>query len=336
MVRDKLASRAKGGIARARQLSPQERRDIAKRAAAQRWDTSNLPRAVCSSEDTPLRIADTSLDAYVLEDGTRVLSQAGFLRALGRNKRAAMRSNIVPPMLQGAGLEQFLTDDVLAMSRPISFRTPSGVRANGYSAELLPEVCEIYLKAREAGKLAPNQRPVAQQAEILMRSLAKVGIIALVDEATGYQELRARNALAQILERFIAKELQAYVRTFPNDYYREMFRLRSLRYPEDTVSRPQYFGTLTNDIVYRRLAPGVLNELKKVTPRNSSGNHKHKLFQRLTANVGYPKLREHLGSVTAIMKLSDSWEQFMTKLNWLHPRYGNTIPMVLDDDGRGL
>ena len=321
---------------RAQRLSPEERTAIAKKAAAQRWDTQNLPNAVCSSEDTPLKIADTTLDAYVLEDGTRVLSQAGFLRALGRNRRAAMRSVKVPPMLQGAGLEPFLTPEILEKCRPISFRTPSGIRANGYRADLLPDVCEIYLKAREADKLAPNQRPVAHQAEILTRSLAKVGIIALVDEATGYQELRAKNALAEILEQFIAKELQAYVRTFPDDYYREMFRLRSLKYPEDTVKRPQYFGKLTNDIVYRRLAPGVLQELRKVTPRTSAGHLKHKYFQRLTANVGYPKLREHLGSVTSIMKLSDTWSQFMDRLDRIHPRYGDTIPMEFPDDGQGL
>ena len=336
MAKKSPTGRARGGLARAKRLSPEQRRAIAKKAAAQRWATDDLPTAVCSSEDTPLRISDISLDAYVLDDGTRVLSQAGILRALGRNKRAAMRSVEVPPMLQGAGLEPFLSAEILDKSRPISFRTPNGLRANGYRAELLPEVCEVYLKAREAGTLAPNQRPVAQQAEILMRGLAKVGIIALVDEATGYQELRARNALAEILEQFIAKELQAYVRTFPNDYYREMFRLRGLSYPEHTVRRPQYFGTLTNDIVYRRLAPGVLSELKKVTPRDKSGKPKHKLFQRLTTNVGYPKLREHLGSVTTIMKLSDSWEQFMGHLDKLHPRYGDTIPMDLTDNGKGL
>lgn len=336
MVKEAHSGRSKGGIARAQRLSPEERTAIAKKAAAQRWDTGNLPTAVCSSEDTPLKIADTTLDAYVLEDGTRVLSQAGFLRALGRNPRAAMRSVKVPPMLQGAGLEPFLTPEILEKGRPILFRTPSGIRANGYRADLLPEVCEVYLKARDANTLAPNQRPVAHQAEILMRSLAKVGIIALVDEATGYQELRAKNALAEILEQFIATELQAYVRTFPDDYYREMFRLRSLRYPEDPVKRPQYFGKLTNDIVYRRLAPGVLEELKKVTPRTSSGHLKHKYFQRLTTNVGYPKLREHLGSVTTIMKLSVSWPQFMDRMDRIHPRYGDTIAMDFTDDEHGL
>jgi len=337
----KVTGRAKGGVARAKHLTPSQRKAIARRAAAMRWDIEELPRAVCSSDNTPLRIADQTLDAYVLEDGTRVLSQAGFLRALGRNKRAAMRSVEVPPMLQGIGLEPYLTPSILEKSRPISFTTPYGTRANGYRAELLPEVCEVYLKARDAGTLSPNQRKVAKQAEILMRGLATVGIIALVDEATGYQDWRAKNALAEILERFIAKELQPWVKTFPDDFYRQIFRLRGLEYPRDPIRRPQYFGIITNDVVYKRLAPGVLDELKRVTPQDENGRPKYRLFRHLTSNVGYPKLREHLGSVVTIMKLSDEWDGFMEKIDRIHPRYNSQLPMILqynpdDDDGKGL
>jgi aryl carrier-like protein len=225
------------------------------------------------------------------------------------------------------------------MSQPIAFRTPQGVRASGYRAEVLPEVCEVWLKARDAGVLQKQQQHIAAQADILIRGLASVGIIALVDEATGYQELRAKDALARILEAFIDKELQAWIQTFPADFYGEMFRLRELDFPTDTVQRPRYFGHLTNDIVYKRLAPGVLEQLKRITPKGSAGRRKHKFFQRLTSNVGYPKLREHLGSVVAIMKLSSTWEDFMMKLDRIHPRYGDTLSLDLeyeDDNGRGL
>ena len=337
----KGTGRAKGGVARAKKLTPEERKAIARKAASARWETDNLPQAICSSENTPLRIADFNLDAYVLEDGTRVLSQSGFLLALGRNRRPAMRGTEVPPMLQGVGLKQFLTPDILEKGRPIYFRTPTGMRANGYRAEFLPEVCEIYLKARDAGTLSPNQRKVATQADILMRGLATVGIIALVDEATGYQEIRARNALAQILEKFIAKELQPWVKTFPDDYYRQLFRLRGLEFPNDTIRRPQYFGILTNNIVYERLAPGVLDELKRVTERDDKNRPRHRLFRRLTANIGYPKLREHLGSVVSIMKLSDEWNDFMDKIDSIHPRYNSQLPLLLqynadEDSGTGI
>jgi hypothetical protein len=343
MTEDEKQGKARGGIARAERLSPEERTEIARKAATARW-SEDLSEAVCGSPDQPLQIGDIEIECYVLEDDTRVVTQAGFLQALGRHRKANVRKEggeePLPAILQGKAIKPFISKEIREKSRPIQFRLPSGGRALGYNAEVLPAVCEIYLKAREAGTLPKNQQHVAQQAEILVRGLAHVGIIALVDEATGFQELRAKNALAKILEAFIAKELQAYVQTFPEDFYREIFRLRDLDYPQFTVQRPRYFGHLTNDIVYKRLAPGVLDELKRITPRTESGRRKHKYFQLLTSNLGYPKLREHLGSVVAIMKLSKDWRDFEIKLDQIHPRIGDTIPLPLDDysddNGRGL
>jgi hypothetical protein len=334
-----VQGKARGGLARAEKLSPEQRSAIAKKAAGVRW-LEPLPEAICGSPDQPLRIGDIEIQCYVLDDGTRVLTQADFLEALGRHRKANVRregqEERVPAILQGKAISTYLTQDILKKSRPIRFRLRSGGRASGYNAELLPDVCDVFLKAREDGVLPSNQLHVAKQAEILVRGLARVGIIALVDEATGYQELRAQNALARILEAFVAKEIQAWVQTFPADFYRELFRLRGLAFPQDTVRRPQYFGHITNDVVYRRLAPGVLAELKRVTLKSECGVPRHKLFQRLTSNHGYPRLREHLGSVVAIMKLSKDWDDFMFKLDRIHPRFGETIPLPLeyaDDDG---
>ena len=96
------------------------------------------------------------------------------------------------------------------------------------------------------------------------------------------------------------------------------------------AARPQYFGKLTNNIVYRRLAPGVLDELKRTQEKSPSGRPKHKLFQRLTGNLGYPKLREHLGSVVTIMKLSEDYDDFMKKLDVIHPLQDGQGHLPLD------
>lgn len=206
--------------------------------------------AVCGSPDRPLKIGDIVLQCYVLEDGTRVLSQAEFLEALGKHRKANVRNESggeeqVPAILQGSIIKPYIPNGLIEKSQPIRFQTPQGVRASGYRAELLPQVCEVYLKARDAGVLQKQQRHIAVQAEILIRGLANVGIIALVDEATGYQELRSRDALTRILEAFIAKELQAWVPTFPSSFYQQLFRLRGLQYPNDTIKRPRYFGLLS-------------------------------------------------------------------------------------------
>jgi hypothetical protein len=143
------------------------------------------------------------------------------------------------------------------------------------------------------------------------------------------------------LEAFVAKELQPWVKTFPDEYYAQLFRLRGLDYKADSVRRPQYFGALTNDIIYKRLAPGVLDELKKVVPKNDAGRRKGALSQALTRNIGYPKLREHLGAAVAYMTISKDYPDFIEKLNRFHPRFGEQYVLPFDyeqekDDGKGL
>jgi len=160
-----------------------------------------------------------------------------------------------------------------------------------------------------------------------LRALAHVAIIALVDEATGFQDRRSKDALSKILEAFIAKELRKWVSTFPLDFYRELFRLRGWKFPElpaDQRKRPILVGKITNDVIYDRLAPGVRQRLHQLTPRNEKGRLKNKLFMRLTEEVGDPKLREHLASVTALMRAADTWDQFMRMLNRALPRYADT------------
>jgi hypothetical protein len=335
--------KAKGGFARAKALSPDERSNIAKRAAESRWCTKLL-RATHGSEDHPLCIGDAQIPCYVLGNGTRVLTQGGFTSSLGMARGGSMIAgmNRLELFVTRKGVNPYISNEIFErIANPVSFVTPDGVRAIGFEATLLADVCEAVLKAREAGVLQTQQLGIAAKCEVLVRGFARVGIVALVDEATGYQRDRTKDALAKILEAFIAKELQPWVKTFPDDYYAELFRLRGLDYPTDTVKRPQYFGTLTNDIVYKRLAPGVLDELKRVTPKNDTGRLKNRLTQSLTRNIGYPKLREHLGAVIAFMKLSNDYPDFLSKLDRFYPRFGDTYSLPLDyeqeaDDGRGL
>ncbi len=192
-------------------------------------------------------------------------------------------------------------------------------------------VCDAYLKARDDDALPHNQLHVAKQAEILIRALAHVGIIALVDEATGYQDVRARYALEKILEKFIAEELRKCVKTFPDDFYKEIFRLRKWPYKPWLVKRPGVIGKWTNDLVYDRLAPGVPEELRRKNPKMPTGNRRHKHFQWLTSDIGDPRLREHMAATIALMKASNNWDHFVRAMNRALPRYGDTIEMALEE-----
>lgn len=333
---DTPKGKAAGGHARMQALSAEERTEQAKQAAAARWNTP-VAKATHGSPDHPLRIGDIELPCYVLDDGRRVIIQGGLITAMDMSQGTAGRGagDRLVKFAATKGISPFISKELREMiTEPIRFRVGPAM-AYGYEATVLADMCDAVLRAREAGELHYQQEHIAQRCELLVRAFARVGIIALVDEATGYQKDRAADALAKILEAFIAKELQPWVKTFPADYYEQMFRLRGLDYPATSVRRPQYFGALTNDIVYKRLAPGVLSELKNVTPRNEKGRPTAKYFQSLTANKGYHKLKEHLGAVVALMRISDTWDDFMKLLNKHYTRYGDTIPLPYDD-GKGL
>jgi P63C domain-containing protein len=291
-----------------------------------------------------LKIGDVEIECAVLEDGTRVLTQKGFLKAIGRSPKASGASKLasgnLPPFLSVKALEPFISQDLYETTTPVKFRvlkTEAGrggaAIAHGYKADLLPEVCNVYLAAREAGKLSSRQLHIAKQCEILMRGFSSVGIIALVDEATGYQAVRARDALEKILEKFISKELAKWAKTFPDDFYEHIYRLRGISYSDLTSKRPPYMGKITNDLIYERLAPQVLKELKKKNPADDRGRRKHKYHQWLTSDVGHPKLREHLYAVITLMKASSNWRGFYGMLNRSLPKWGD-LPLF-DRNGQG-
>lgn len=324
---------SKGGLARAAKMSREERSASARLAVEARWMKEKgiepVPRATHAGT---LRIGDLELACAVLENGERVLSERGFLGALGirfGGILSAARKNengaAVLPMFVGyRNLRPFIDNDLTTLlANPVKYRLNEGGKAaHGVRAELIPRVCDVWLKARDARVLRQSQFEVAVKADIIMRGLATVGIVALVDEATGYQDERERRALAKILEAFVAKELRPWVHTFPVDYYRELYRLKGKAYPPVGNRMPRYFGQITNDTVYARLAPGVLDELKRVTPRYDSGRLKHHLHRRLTDHVGHPKLLQHLGAVVALMKISpdNGWDQFVKLLDRAYPR----------------
>ncbi|HEY1732684.1 MAG TPA: P63C domain-containing protein [Terriglobales bacterium] len=316
---------SKGGKARAKALTPEQRQAIGRNAVEARWrkagKLTEVPQATHGSPDRPLRIGDAQIPCFVLADGRRVLVQRHMIGALGMSLGGSSQGrDRLAKFVGQERLKDFVPKHLSSGTlSPIQFQTPQGNRALGYEASTLADICDAVLEARKKGTLTKKQQHIAAQCEILVRGFARVGIIALVDEATGYQADRARDALAKILEAFVAKELRRWVKTFPADFYKELFRLRGIPYT-GSVKRPQYIGHLTNDLVYSRLAPGVLDELRRVTGRNEKGRLKSQLFRRLTEDIGHPRLLEHLAAVTTLMRACDAWDQFVPMLDRSLPR----------------
>lgn len=317
--------RARGGLARAAQMTPEERTGIARKAAQARWETEGLPTATHTGI---LNVGDVEIDCYVLENGERILSTRGIMKSLGRSWRGRKhRGTQLPVFLEAKNLLPFISNDLDTVLTPREFRTPRGARGAGYNAEILPTVCDVYLQARQTGVLTPAQHVVAQHCEMLVRAFARVGIIALVDEATGYQDIRPREALQAYLEQILRKELAAWVKRFPDEFYQQIYRLKGWTWPGMGKNRYSVVAHYTKDLVYERIAPGVLKELESRNPKNESGYRKAKHHQWLTDEIGHPMLAQHLFAVVALARASDSWDRFMLAMNQAFPRRSATLEL---------
>lgn len=207
---------------------------------------------------------------------------------------------------------------------------PHGGIAYGYPATMLVDLCSAILEARKNKAVSDRQTDIVNRAESIICGLATVGIIALIDEATGYQAIRNRRALATILEKFLAEELRPWTRTFPYEFYEEICRLRG--WPmEYAINRPQVVAEYTNDFVSERLAPGVLEELRSRNPMLPSGYRRYKHTQWFNVDFGHPRLKEHIYAVMALMRSSESWQSFLNKLHRAFPKKNQTIPMDLGE-----
>jgi hypothetical protein len=296
-------------------------------AAQARWSKEGVqyPKAIYGSPDRPLKIGDLEIPCYVLDDGRRVITQAGMLFALGMSSGGATKGggDRLAKFIATKSIKPFVSDSLNErITNPLRFRGHGGL-AYAYEAVILPDMCDSVLSARQAQALNYQQEHIAKQAEILVRAFAKVGIVALVDEATGYQEIRNREALQEILKRYISEDLMEWVRTFPMDFYKQIFRLKGWNWNDGRMS--PIVGSIVNDLVYARLAPGVLDELKKRNPAEN-GHRKHKHFQHLTKDLGHPELTRHLYELIGMARAfsTGQWDQYYRLVNQTFQKVNTT------------
>jgi len=280
---------------------------------------SHVQKAI---KDGEIDLQFTQIPCAVLKDGTRLITTKGLIKALGKANSAGGRGTLVakiPPFLNVNALKPFIDSDLTSSLSPIEFQMTNGAKAYGYKAEALPKICEVFLNARDCGVLTEKQLKHAATADLLMRSLAKIGIIALIDEATGYQEFRDKTALQAILDKYLSAEAAKWAKTFPDGFYLGLFRLKNWDLSKDLKKKPGVVAHYTKDLVYNRLAPGLMDSLEEKNPVQESGRRKNCHHQFLTKEQGLTHLKGHLFMVQKIMKMSKNWEDFMEKMDSLLP-----------------
>jgi hypothetical protein len=285
-----------------------------------------------------LTIGDKELAVAILEDGTRVISRNAIFRAFGRTKRGRKKDEIrvlnMPSFIDAKNLQPFIDADLQGGLIPIEYRNLKGKTTSGYPSKILPLICDVYLAARQEDKLTVAQLPLAMVSKILVRSFSKIGIVALVDEATGYQYDRNRDDLNKLLALYLSEERLKWARMFPDEFYRQIYRLKKWPYPQGTGRTP-LIGKITNQYVYEKLPVGVLTKLRELNPKNPlTGRRPAKFFQHLSTDIGQPDLRDHLLQVIAILRAAPNWRVFERLFNRAFPEKGiqQTLDLLDDED----
>lgn len=337
-----ISGKAKGGIARAKSLSPDELKNIAKKGADARWDDS----IEIAKRSGFIELGDISIPCAVLEDGTRVLSERAITKAFGGKRGGShwrrLKENpdgaYLPIFLSAGNIKPYINNELLlSLGRRRIYRPKKGgAAAYGIEASLLPKICNVYLNMRDHPDkpLSSSQIPLSVQADYIMRGLAEVGIVALVDEATGHIEEKRKDEYRELFQEFIRQQVKEYDKEFPKQFTDHLYRLYGLE-PGQPGRHPQFFGKLTRRYIYEPLADSKGAILEMLDEKNpvvtARGGRKYKMFQFLTETIGLPMFRAHLWQVVGILGSSRNKAEFDRNFARAFPRSGTQFDL-LDDE----
>ncbi len=332
------AKQSLGGKVRAEKLSPEERRIIARQAAVARWEKTNDPSRIPeASYQGDLTIGDVALDCYVLDDRRRLFHKKEMANILGLKSQGG--SAFLRTMTR-KGIASTISSDLQdKLDNPIKFKNLSGVLTHGYEASTLIEVCDTIIEADDQGKLVDSQKFLVRQAQILIRSAAKIGIVALIDEATGFIADKRKEEYRELFKEFIAKECREWAQEFPDQFFNMIYKLYGLkRANPNSFKHPAFFGGFIRKYIYFPLASSngaILEELDQKNPVvYINGGRKHKFHQYLTEELGINALRSHLWQVIGIGNAAKNKIDFERSFKRAFPQLGDQIEMgFLEDFG---
>ena len=292
----------KGGAARAANMTPEERAASARLAAKSRWakpptaltapsepqlsiEGEVLPPSPFAKHRGVMTLGGMPIDVYVLDTGARVISLRAALKVL-----TDVDGGVLEDYIGVKALKPFINSK-LVLEESIDFYIPgTQFRGRGITAEQFEAILTGYVRALGTGALnTDRQREIATRCAVLSTAFLRVGIIAQIDEVTGYQYERAADALQVKLQAYIAEELRDWEKTFPDELWGMFGRLTN--WQGSIHSRPKWWGHLVNELIYQALDPDIAEYLKRNKPKPFHGQNYH---QWLSEDVGLKALVQHI------------------------------------------
>lgn len=284
-----------------------------------------LPRALWWGD---LMLGDEPASCFVLDDGRRVISRTGATDVLTGKKGGGNLESY----LQVESLAGYLPPDLDAQWVDFEIPEVTNKRVRGITAETFLDLCTAYVRARDDGApLTPRQVEIAIKAGMVLAASAKVGLIALIDEATGYQYERAQDALQMKLRLYLEEEMRQWEKTFPDELWQQFARLTHK--PGPITQRPKYWGKLVMELVYGYLDPDVADWLKKNAPQPRHGQNYH---QWLSSQYGLKKLMEHLWKLIGMAQACNSMQELRERMAETYGRTPYQFTLFIEPPYRRL
>lgn len=341
------AGASKGGKARTASMTPEERKELASNAGKARWakakasSSMQVAEALTAKGLIPvarhrgnLNLVGIEIPCYVLGDGRRVIGRTASTEMLTGIKGGGD----LEKYLGVSSLKPFIDID-LVLEGMVSFSLPEveglGREVKGLPADLLIEVCRGFVAALQASqlphtatKLTARQTEMALKASMFLAACAKLGLEALIDEATGYQFERAENALQVKLAAYLDEEMRPWEKTFPDELWQMFGRLTGWK--GSLSKRPKYWGRLVMELIYDYLDKDVATWLRENAPQPRYGQNYH---QYLSSNFGLKKLLEHIWKVIGVGGTCENIAELKRKLAEIHGRQSVQFTLYMPPEG---
>ncbi len=300
--------RAKGGVARAANLTPERKKEIARRGALARWGAQATHKGNFERE------FGIDVECYVLNDDgkTAVISQRGMGVALG----LGVSGSRLPDFVNSKRMAPYVGQDLREkIENPLVFQSPSAggnspppTKGNGYDVSVLIDLCRAAVAAETDGK--PVNPAVLKNAHVILGASAKAGIQNLVYALAGYSP--TTDEVISAFKLYIQEEARKYEPEFPAELYMQWHRLYKI--PVPVRGKPWHFKHLTVRHIYFPLAKssGKIFQLLRAQ-KSKEGDRQKKLFQFLN-EIGARALRMHLGRILEMAESSTDKDGYEKKV----------------------
>ena len=252
-----------------------------------------------------LEIGEQAINCYVLNTGERVLTLGTIVKTMTNKEHSKLGD-----LIENKAVKGYINSDLI-LGEIIEFNIPgTQFKGKGLSAEIFLDICSGYVSAFASNSLKTNkQKEIALQCSVLLASCAKIGLIALIDEATGYQYERQENSLQLKLKAFVSDEMRGWEKTFPDALWEEFGRLTNWQGP--LHSRPKWWGKLVMELIYSALDADVAKYLKENKPPPVAKMNYH---QWLSRHYGLKQLVTHIYEIIGMAKTCSTMKELQQQV----------------------